>query len=581
LNDFGTFGITIAPAVTQKCLELLSKYKITSETLVDSWVAFSTTKYGGDGPDLDTLRVFDKDVLSKENFCAKTAHDESLDDSLVIHNITTINQIAEDDDLLGSYGTPVRKSTATKRSTTEGTPQNKRLAGLGQSYPTHSPTLFSPSTPGSQTNKFSTRTNAGEVVAKFPNKESNGIEWTGSLPWQPSVQSFCPQSSLNGEYKYMFSRLRDKHELLNEHIHQLGDIMADTLKIEEWNPNNELQSDKFQTVGRICCDGSSGSRLNASSILLEGTKDISSGQSVPLDVSHVKEYSFFPGQIVAVNGSNPTGKKIVVNAVTTPSVNPTPKTEISFSGPLNIMVACGPFTLCDDLDFAPMQELIDRINSSHPHLVILLGPFLDARNKKIESADLERTYQEEFDLFMDKLQASILNTVQVVMIPSWRDIHHHTVYPTAPLQPKKAQPNLHFYSDPCVLNVSGVFIALTSTDILFHLSKEEIAVTPQGSDRLGRLVTHLFSQQSFYPLHPAAEEMSIDLEHCDKHCRLPFPPHLLIVPSDLRHFIKNVEGCVVVNTERLVKGPSGGTYARLQVTSDESSVQIKGEIVRI
>ena len=72
------------------------------------------------------------------------------------------------------------------------------------------------------------------------------------------------------------------------------------------------------------------------------------------------------------------------------------------------MVACGPFTLYDDLDFAPMQDLIDRISGTHPHLVILLGPFLDARNKKIESTDLERTYQEEFDLFMDKLQASIL-----------------------------------------------------------------------------------------------------------------------------------------------------------------------------
>ena len=96
--------------------------------------------------------------------------------------------------------------------------------------------------------------------------------------------------------------------------------------------------DKFQTVGRICCDASSGARLNASSILLEGTKEISSGQSVPLDVSMVKEYSFFPGQIVAVEGSNPTGKKIVVNAVTTPSVNPTPKTDISFSG-LNVIIA--------------------------------------------------------------------------------------------------------------------------------------------------------------------------------------------------------------------------------------------------
>lgn len=38
---------------------------------------------------------------------------------------------------------------------------------------------------------------------------------------------------------------------------------------------------------------------------------------------------------------------------------------------------------------------------------------------------------------------------------------------------------------------------------------------------------------------------------------------------------------MVVNTERLVKGPSGGTYARLQVTNEESSIQIKGEIVRI
>lgn len=56
-------------------------------------MAFSTTKYGGDGPNLETLQVFDKDVLSKENFHPKAANDESMDDSLVIHNITTINQM--------------------------------------------------------------------------------------------------------------------------------------------------------------------------------------------------------------------------------------------------------------------------------------------------------------------------------------------------------------------------------------------------------------------------------------------------------------------------------------------------------
>jgi len=61
---------------------------------------------------------------------------------------------------------------------------------------------------------------------------------------------------------------------------------------------------------------------------------------------------------------------------------------------------------------------------------------------------------------------------------------------------------------------------------------------PPGSDRMGRLVSHLFSQQSFYPLNPPAEEMSVDLEHADDYCKLTFTPHLLLVPSDIRFFIK-------------------------------------------
>lgn len=44
---------------------------------------------------------------------------------------------------------------------------------------------------------------------------------------------------------------------------------------------------------------------------------------------------------------------------------------------------------------------------------------------------------------------------------------------------------------------------------------------------------------------------------------------------------QNVNGCVVVNTERTVKGFSGGTYARMQITGEGKSVQVKAEIVRI
>jgi DNA polymerase alpha subunit B len=72
--------------------------------------------------------------------------------------------------------------------------------------------------------------------------------------------------------------------------------------------------------------------LNTSSLLLEGTRNASSGKSVPLDVSQLKEFSFFPGQVVAVEGSNPTGKKMIVTSVTTPPINPVFKTDVSFEG---------------------------------------------------------------------------------------------------------------------------------------------------------------------------------------------------------------------------------------------------------
>lgn len=75
---------------------------------------------------------------------------------------------------------------------------------------------------------------------------------------------------------------------------------------------------------------------------------------------------------------------------------------------MNVLTACGPFTFGDDLDFAPLHDLVKQINEMNPHLVILMGPFLDAKNKKIESGNLDHTYQEEFDIFLQKLQVSIL-----------------------------------------------------------------------------------------------------------------------------------------------------------------------------
>lgn len=71
------------------------------------------------------------------------------------------------------------------------------------------------------------------------------------------------------------------------------------------------------------------------------------------------------------------------------------------------MVACGPFTPSDDLEFAPLVELIQQINLIRPHIAIIMGPFVDARNKKVESGELDHTYQEQFDMVLKELQTKI------------------------------------------------------------------------------------------------------------------------------------------------------------------------------
>jgi len=43
---------------------------------------------------------------------------------------------------------------------------------------------------------------------------------------------------------------------------------------------------------------------------------------------------------------------------------------------------------------------------------------------------------------------------------------------------------------------------------------------------------------SYYPLFPPAADVNMDVEHFDTYGRLNVTPHLLILPSDLRHFIK-------------------------------------------
>lgn len=93
---------------------------------------------------------------------------------------------------------------------------------------------------------------------------------------------------------------------------------------------------------------------------------------------------------------------------------------------------------------------------------------------------------------------------------------------------------------------------------------------------------HLLSQRSFYPLYPPAAEQNVDYEHQEQHGLLPAAaPALLLLPSDLVYFARQLDSATVLNPGRVTKGTGAGTYARVLVRTDQGKVDLRADIVRI
>lgn len=48
----------------------------------------------------------------------------------------------------------------------------------------------------------------------------------------------------------------------------------------------------------------------------------------------------------------------------------------------------------------------------------------------------------------------------------------------------------------------------------------------------------LFSLYSYYPLYPPVEEVNMDYEKFQIFGQMPITPDVLIIPSELRYFVK-------------------------------------------
>lgn len=324
----------------------------------------------------------------------------------------------------------------------------------------------------------------------------------------------------------------------------------------------------FRTWGRIFImdDTSTGSKI----VMLEGSKTNVGEKNAPiirLDLSGVKHYSLFPGQIIAVEGFNTTGDTLIVKQLFVKGyaqLFDEPKLSVD----IKIYVAVGPFTPSDNLNYQPLWDLMNRVAEEEPNILILIGPFIEYTHPEIKNCTLKETYQDFFDAILMKiLQYLQGKSTRIVLVSSNRDAHHDSIFPTPEfiINTNKIgsnSANLYSMPDPCIINVDNLHIGITSVDILRHLGQQEVSNTP-GMDRLGRLADHILSQTTFYPLYPPFSGLNLDTTLWTKYACFERQPHILILPSDVKHYCKLLNESLVLNPERLRKY----IYAKLYIRS--------------
>ncbi|XP_028372260.1 DNA polymerase alpha subunit B [Phyllostomus discolor] len=567
-EELEIFGLDCDASVTEKLAELCILYGQNEEGMVGELVAFCTsTQKSRLTPEV--LNSFEREFLSKR--LSKVRHGAGKDSGHAgARDIVSIQELIEveeeEETLLDSYTTPSKGAQKRAVATPE-TPLTKRRASARSPHQLLSPSSFSPSATPSQ--KYNSRNNRGEVVTSFGSAQ--GVSWAGRAgTGVVSLKVLGSPEALTSSYKFMFQKLPDVREVLTCKIEELGSELQEHYKIEAFTPVLVPAQEPITLLGQIGCD--SNGKLNSKSVILEGDREHSSGARIPVDLSELTEYSLFPGQVVIMEGINSTGRKFIATklyeGVPLPFYQPTE--EDGEFEQITVLVACGPYTTSDSITYDPLLDLVAVINRDRPDVCILFGPFLDAKHEQVENCLLTSPFE---DVFKQCLRTIVEGTrssgSHLVFVPSLRDVHHDPVYPQPPFSypdlPHEDKKRVLFVSDPCSLCVNGVVFGLTSTDLLFHMGAEEISSSAGASDRFSRILRHILTQRSYYPLYPPQEDMAIDYENFYTYAQLPVTPDVLVVPSELRYFVKDILGCVCVNPGRLTKGQVGGTYGRLHL----------------
>ncbi|KAK9738231.1 DNA polymerase alpha/epsilon subunit B [Popillia japonica] len=520
--------------VIEKCLEICLKYSIDAEELTDHWSAFSITHLKEAHISVEGIILLEQKVLNKQNTASS-------------QDTSTIKKSQYDnDDNSKNVNDNVERLENTDTSF---------MSDLNDDYINENDSLRTECIAEVEMDieyiKYQDRSGSGTIVASFGNNSYISVNTNQIFDIAITGSEWYTQQNYTGLYSTQ-ARVANRFD---NHIDYIGRIILEKHNIEVLQHEGNLV-----IYGRIKSED--GNKINNKTVILETSRDFNGPKEIVLNISNTKSYSLFSGQIIAAKGIT-VAKNFIVQEIYTDACPEFPSELPNIHESLRIIVGVGPFTLSGNLLYEPLQDLLKQIIKEKPNILILIGPFVDSTHPDILT--IEETFENYFETLLKNIMDCLVGwPIQIILVPSFNDAHHFPCYPT-PSYILKDQANLKYVPNPCLLSINGFIIGINSLDILFQLTKQEISKNVQ-KDRMGRLAAHILQQRNFFPLYPNRDTViSIDYEHLLKDCTINMKPHLLILPSVLRYFIKNVDGCLVINPERLAKKHGGGTYAVVNI----------------
>ncbi|GMP82492.1 hypothetical protein CsSME_00036768 [Camellia sinensis var. sinensis] len=589
------FNLDEEEEILKKCLTFCIQYKLSPADLVSSWDVYSLNRQ----LELTVQNAhMDAFLLQLQNEQKEAIIKKESGLHLYSNDVAMLLSDEHEDTKEGFLGTP------TDRSDTLGPEPFDSIHKInGETFSSIKP-LESVTPFGQRKSKFVVQSTLNDL----PNVENVKKEHDHEISEDDIIKRVQPSSRcslvIHGSQpepgcRFMYDKIEDKFNFLENRIRKHATaLVASGLFEEPIDPTVASQKSVF-AVGMICCEEEG--RLKEKPVLLQSSVEHSGGQRVRLDLQKLSQFSIFPGQVVGVEGHNPSGHCLTASKIIdyTPwsgsadeNPHPTKKQvvdqEFQLTDPshvlaeLSMIIAAGPFTTTDNLFFEPLTELLAYARRKQPQLLLLLGPFIDSEHPEIKKGAVNRTFDEIFRLeILGRLQDYVEymgSAARVILVPSIRDANHDFVFPQPAFDIQQAdlKHQITSLTNPGIFSANEVRLGCCTVDILRQLSGEEISRNPSGGSkqRMNRLANHLLSQRSFYPLYPPMEDTPVDFSLAPKALQIPCNPDVLILSSDLAHFVKVLSigdkndgeeqaKCICVNPGRLARGEGAGFFVEL------------------